>query len=154
MEKSLKLVSDEQQALLKWKPEIKVVVSKGAPMNAKLPQFYPEASNFGEASRMHYVVTSLPPINFRRFNGSNPRIWRRQCENFFSLYNVPDDIWVKMGVMHFDGSTLYWLQSAEERLLTMSCGELCEASIGRFGRDHHSHLIHQFFPYPHKWLGS
>lgn len=54
---------------------------KGAPTNTKLPHFLPEAHEFGEASRMHSVVASLPPINFPRFDGSNPRIWKKtMCE--------------------------------------------------------------------------
>lgn len=93
---------------------------KGAPMNSKIPSFKSDSNCYGETSRMHPVVASFPSINFPKFDGSNPRIWKRQCETFFSFYKVPDEMWVRMVTMYFDGSALYWLQSAEDRLLSLS----------------------------------
>jgi hypothetical protein len=44
---------------------------------------------------------AMPQIEFPRFNGSNPKIWLKQCENYFDVYAVMLEYSVKLATMHF-----------------------------------------------------
>lgn len=57
--------------------------------------------------------SALPPVNFPVFDGSNPKLWKSRCETFFEFYDVPREMWVKLAIMQFDGSAIFWLQSVE-----------------------------------------
>jgi hypothetical protein len=54
-------------------------------------------------------------------------------------------MWIRIVVMHFEGSALFWLQSVEDRLKHMSWEEFCANLSNRFGRDQHNLLIRQFY---------
>lgn len=71
------------------------------------------------ASSAHSLGAMVPQVNFPVFDGSNPRIWKKQCEAFFEFYAFPVEMWVRMETMHFDKSALFWLQSMEDRVLAM-----------------------------------
>jgi len=37
----------------------------------------------------HRLKHAIPKLAFPRFTGSNPRVWRSKCQDYFQLYNVP-----------------------------------------------------------------
>lgn len=53
------------------------------------------------------------------------------------------ELWV--AVMHFGGSTAFWLQSMDPTIEQITWREFCLAVCARFEHDHHNHLIRQFF---------
>jgi hypothetical protein len=55
-------------------------------------------------------------------------------------------MWIRMAVMHFEGSALFWLQLLEHHLRHMSWEEFCSNLINRFRRDQHGLSIRQFYP--------
>lgn len=55
----------------------------------------------------------LPLINFPRFDGSHPQLWKTQSENYFDMYEVHYSVWVRVATMHFEGRASRWLQSIE-----------------------------------------
>jgi len=83
---------------------------KGTPISHN----YSPASNHdtprvGSLLRNPTFASVIPQVNFSRFDGTNPRIWKKQCESFFNLYDVPKEMWVKLAIMHFDSSAVFWL---------------------------------------------
>jgi hypothetical protein len=46
----------------------------------------------------------LPKIQFPLFNGEDPQLWRSWCERYFDMYGVESSIWVKVAVMHLEGT--------------------------------------------------
>lgn len=42
----------------------------------------------------------IPQLEFSRFDGTNPKIWIRRCENFFDVYETPKSHWVKLAAMN------------------------------------------------------
>jgi hypothetical protein len=87
----------------------------------------------------------MPNMNFPGFDGSNPKLWKHRCEIYFDYYFVPVQRWVRMVVMHFEGSAQYWVQAMESRVREMNWESLCAALNTRFGRDQHNTLIRQFY---------
>jgi len=52
---------------------------------------------------------AMPQFSFPKFDGSNPKLWIKNCETFFDIYVVPEHRWVKLGTMNFTGSAQLWL---------------------------------------------
>jgi len=44
------------------------------------------------------------------FNGSNPRIWKSKCLDYFQLCNIDEAFWTIAASMNMDGNAAKWLQ--------------------------------------------
>lgn len=55
----------------------------------------------------------LPKLDFRRFDGEHPRIWRDKCEKYFTMFNVPVHVWVPFALMNFSSNAAFWLHKYE-----------------------------------------
>jgi hypothetical protein len=42
-------------------------------------------------------------MNFSKFDGENPQLWKSRCESYFEIYEVDELVWVKVASMHFEG---------------------------------------------------
>lgn len=114
-----------------------------------LPSFH-RCTGFGndtDCSRenMHSSMGRLPKINFPQFDGSQPQLWKRQCESYFEMYETEPAMWVKVASMHFSGRASRWLQSVEKRLRQFGWEEFCGLIHDRFGREQHESLIRKLF---------
>lgn len=108
--------------------------------------FHLHASAFNSTtSPYHNWGTAIPPMEFPQFDGRNPKMWQRRCENYFELYNVPTHMWIKMATMNFIHSAAFWLHSVEDSVRNCTWKELCHAVNHRFHRDQHNFLVRQFF---------
>jgi hypothetical protein len=94
---------------------------------------------------MHSSMGRLPKINFPQFDGSQPQLWKRQCESYFEMYETEPAMWVKVASMHFSGRASRWLQSVEKRLRQFGWEEFCGLVHDRFGREQHESLIRKLF---------
>jgi hypothetical protein len=81
------------------------------------------------------LIGKLPKMNFPKFEGENPKLWKSCCESYFEMYDIDTSIWVKVASMHFDGPAARWLQSMEHRVCTTNWSELCSWIHDRFGQD-------------------
>lgn len=76
----------------------------------------PQSHHFGmSASRRSNDVfgparNAIPKLSCPRFDGSNPRIWRDRCSDYFQLCNVPDSMWPIVASLCMDGIASSWLQ--------------------------------------------
>lgn len=88
---------------------------------------------------------NLPRLNFPSFDGDNPQLWKTLCENYFDMYEVAPNMWIRVATMHFSGRAKGWLQSVGRRVPFWSWSEFCGHIHNRFGRDQHESLIRQLF---------
>lgn len=49
-------------------------------------------------------------MSFPRFDGTNPKIWKDKCMDYFTVFNLPAQSWVPTATMHFDDNAAKWLQ--------------------------------------------
>ena len=92
-------------------------------------------------SRHGHARSRPPKTEFPRFDGENPKWWKKVCEKYFALYDVDHDTWANFATMHFTGNASLWLQTYEEEHDVDNWEELCVAIHSKFGKDkHHRHL--------------
>jgi hypothetical protein len=104
------------------------------------------ASNFPHSNRttpdlMHASQGRLPKIQFPMFTGEDPQLWRSGCENYFDMYGVEQQLWVRVASMHLEGPTAHWLPSTERQLRHAGWDRFCVMVHDRFGHDQHEVLI-------------
>jgi hypothetical protein len=87
--------------------------------------------------------SKLPKLNFPVFDGDSPKLWISRCEDYFELYDVSVEDWIKVSSMHFIDPAAKWLQSVAKRVKSCSWFEFCKLVLDRFGRDHHELLVRQ-----------
>jgi hypothetical protein len=51
-------------------------------------------------SREPVPRNSLPKIQLPTFEGDNPRNWFHNYEHYFSMYSLPEQLWVTASAMH------------------------------------------------------
>jgi hypothetical protein len=82
-----------------------------------------------------------PKTEFPKFDGENPKWWKKVCEKYFALYSVDHETWASFATMHFVGNAALWLQTYEAEHDVDGWEELCVAIHNKFGRDkHHKYL--------------
>jgi hypothetical protein len=86
----------------------------------------------------------LPKIDFPKFDGEHPRVWREKCEKYFHMYNVPVHVWVSFATINFRGNTELWLQTYEAQHSILTWPELCVAVEEKFGQDLHHNYMRDF----------
>lgn len=64
----------------------------------------------------------LLKLDFPSFDGENPKLWLKNCEDYFDLYSVESPIWLKVATMHFLPSldAGCWKQSVKDELPSMT----------------------------------
>jgi hypothetical protein len=58
---------------------------------------------------------SIPKLEFPKFNGDQPRLWRDQCLWYFEVYNVHPSLKTHFTALNFMGAAALWLQTMERR---------------------------------------
>lgn len=46
----------------------------------------------------------FPKLEFPKFDGSNPRLWRDQCLMYFEVYGVHDSLKTRFAALNFQGA--------------------------------------------------
>jgi len=52
----------------------------------------------------------LPKMSCPTFDGSNPRIWKSKCLDYFALCNIDEAFWTIAASLSMDGNAAKWLQ--------------------------------------------
>jgi hypothetical protein len=92
-----------------------------------------------------HLLGKLPKINFPKFEGENPRLWKSCYESYFDMYNVDEYIWVKVASIHFEDLAARWLQFIDHRIPNVTWSELSTWIHERFAKDEHGLLIRQLY---------
>ncbi|CAO2034871.1 unnamed protein product [Urochloa humidicola] len=117
-------------------PPIKSTFSDSHPS----PTFHTHIRAPYEKDRVH-ASGKLPKLPFPEFDGENPKLWISRCEDYFELFEVERNRWVKISAMYFSEAARRWLQSVEQRVRSASWSEFCKLVLDRFGRDEHELLV-------------
>lgn len=109
----------------------------------KLPENEANSDNNSTAGRMakgnqpHYSCgTRLARIDFPRFNGENVNQRIYQCETYFTIDNTPEDVKVRLAIIHLEGKTLHWHTTLAKTMAAdslLSWTEYTQRLIDRFG---------------------
>lgn len=87
----------------------------------------------------------IPKLPFNTFNGEHPRLWRTNCEKYFTMNFVDPSMWVSIASMYLEGLAACWYESIDNTPATASWTAFCQALHIRFDRDQHESLIRQMF---------
>jgi len=88
------------------------------------------------SSSSYVCGTRLARIDFPRFNGDNVSLWICQCDNYFLINNNPDEIKVKLAIVHLEGKALQWhttLTKTSPHSSFLSWSDFTKRLIERFG---------------------
>lgn len=88
---------------------------------------------------------SAPRVELPRFDGSMPQLWQSRCEDYFQLWNTPQELWISYATAQFEGAAARWLESVKRRALRVTWAEFCELLQNRFGSNQHQALIRCLF---------
>lgn len=79
--------------------------------------------------------TPLPKLEFPKFDGENPRLWKDRCEQYFEVYSISDSLKPRFAALNFTDVAANWLLTYELRHKITSWEELCLAVCERFNKD-------------------
>lgn len=74
-------------------------------------------------------------MDFPKFDGGNPRLWKEQCELYFDIYEVREDMKPRFAALNFVGQVATWLQTIQLRGRLRTWLELHTAVCAHFDRD-------------------
>jgi hypothetical protein len=74
-------------------------------------------------------------MDFPKFDGEQPRLWREQCEIYFEIYGVSPAMMPKFAALNFTGAAALWLQTAQLRARFQTWEALQEAVCAHFDKD-------------------
>ena len=84
---------------------------------------------------------ALPKMLFPKFDGSHPKIWIDSCCNYFSIYNVPERLWVSSAIMHLEGNAAKWYQAYKQTHTKISWLTFCLAVEHQFGANDYRNAL-------------
>jgi hypothetical protein len=93
----------------------------------------PFASSKGPPTDCSLSKGFAPKMNFPRFNGKNPRIWKDKCQYYFQLMNIPESMWATAASLHMDDNAENWLQVYKLKNGLGTLQELMAAVEQKFG---------------------
>jgi hypothetical protein len=62
-----------------------------------------------------HSLGKLPQLPFPTFEGDNPRLWISRCENYFDMYFVDPDSWIRVASMYLSPSVACWFQAVQRQ---------------------------------------
>ena len=87
----------------------------------------------------------LPKLPFPKFNGENPRRWRRRCEKYFHMYLVDEPLWLSVAEMYLEGPADRRYQSVQSQLENASWDTFYRLLHDQFDRNQHEILLRGLF---------
>jgi hypothetical protein len=93
-------------------------LTKGTRVFRHSPVTFDLGGDDGYGTTMHDYRTrhhqSHPPkSDFPKFDGENPKWWKRTCGKYFIMYSVDHETWASYATIHFVGNAALWLQNVE-----------------------------------------
>lgn len=69
--------------------------------------------SLGIGSSSSHHTDSAPGLRAElpQFDGSNPKLWQRRCEEYFQRWQTPSTHWASYALDHFVGDATTWLES-------------------------------------------
>ena len=109
----------------------------------------PQRIPFSSLENSRQISTDVyglgPRIEMPRFDGTNPKLWQTQCEDYFRFWSTPQSQWISLATSLFEGSAARWLDSVRRRVPNVTWEEFCHLLQNRFGRNLHQSILRKFF---------
>ena len=95
----------------------------------------------------HYpdASVSAPRVELPQFEGPNPKLWQRRCEEYFRRWGMPMELWVSYASSQFTGAAAIWLEAFPTKKPQETWEEFVAAVQGRFMRNQHRVLLRRLF---------
>lgn len=77
----------------------------------------------------------VPKIEFPKFDGDSPRLWRDHCEMYFEVYAVIPTLKTRFAALNFQGVAKTWLQMVQRRGRINNWEQFCTLVFDRFDKD-------------------
>ena len=74
-------------------------------------------------------------LEFPKFYGDNPWLWRDQCLMYFEVYGVHESLKTRFTALNFKGTVATWLQTVERRGCVQEWDKLYHLVFEHFDRD-------------------
>lgn len=108
------------------------------PTNLASDFHFTETENSGMMHSSHG-----PKMEFPKFDGSNPRLWRNQCVLFFEVYGTPPAMKTRFAILNFKGAAATWLQKVERHGRITDWTQLCELVFQKYDKDQYQQSLRQ-----------
>jgi hypothetical protein len=82
-------------------------------------------------------------MEFPKFDGTNPRLWRDQCQVYFEVYSVVPFLKTRFARLNFTGPAAIWLQSEERRGRIQDWDQLVQAVLAKYDKDQYPLQLRQ-----------
>ena len=86
----------------------------------------------------------LPKLDFPKFDGENPRLWRDRCEMYFDVYGVSESSKTRFAALNFSVTAASWLHSVECKGRVSDWDQFCTLVCDRFDRHQYQTHMNQF----------
>nr|CAD1823585.1 unnamed protein product [Ananas comosus var. bracteatus] len=83
-------------------------------------------------------------LSFPDFNGTDPKGWLRNCEQYFDQYQVPEQQWIGIASMHIEGDARFWKQAYFFNRPRVNWSEFSDAICERFTAAKEGYPIREF----------
>lgn len=77
----------------------------------------------------------IPKMMFPRFEGFEPKIWLRKCVDYFTLFHVPEAVWVTSASLNMEGNASRWFEVYKLQHGLGEWPEFAQAVLQKFGVD-------------------
>jgi hypothetical protein len=82
-------------------------------------------------------------MEFPKFDGDNPRLWRDRCVLYFEVYGTHPMMRTRFTALNFQGSAATWLQTVERQGRITDWDRLCELVFNKYDRDQYQTQLRQ-----------
>ncbi|WVZ58303.1 LOW QUALITY PROTEIN: hypothetical protein U9M48_008586, partial [Paspalum notatum var. saurae] len=91
----------------------------------------------------HHRTAPYPKLEFPKFDGDNPRLWRDRCQMYFEVYAVADALKTRFAALNFSGAAATWLQTIECKEWILDWDHLCSLVFTRFDKNQYQLQLRQ-----------
>ena len=74
-------------------------------------------------------------MQFSYFAGEQPKIWINKCNNYFSMYAIPEDLWTTIATMHLEDNATKWWEAYKLSHPMVTWQVFCQDIQAKFGSD-------------------
>jgi len=88
---------------------------------------------------------SAPRVELPPFEGSNPKLWQRRCEEYFQRWGTPEALCISYSTNQFTGAAATWLEAYLNKFSKSTWSEFVKAVQARFMRNQHQILLRRLY---------
>ncbi len=101
-------------------------------------------SNFGNQGQRNSYYVPHPKLDYPTFEGEEPREWMKKSEQYFRIYQIPEDQWVEIATMYFGGRAHRWKEGYLLDKPNINWEELTDGVCRRFDGALMKKLVRKF----------